>query len=167
MHVVSRGVIIRILALLQSKTLIETKNRTLKCLKWHYLTVRSIKKCCIVDGGRAICPLFSSPPRGIWQFMSPHPREFAIQGKKSANPRGSAGGGGRGVAGRGWNWPEKVSRLMHQYRRIGCESKGAFKSHSRPAADHDRTSPVSKMNCAHSKSFLPKNYIRAYYLWFD
>ena len=91
-------VLIRILALLQSKTLIETKNRTLKCLKWHYLTVRSIKKCCIVDGGRAICPLFSSPPRGIWQFMSPHPREFAIQGKKSANPRGSAGGEGGGWA---------------------------------------------------------------------
>ena len=27
--------------LLQRKTLIETKNRTLKCLKWHYSTVRS------------------------------------------------------------------------------------------------------------------------------
>ena len=43
------------------------------------------KKCCIVDGGRGICPLFSSPPRGIWQLKSPHPREFAIQGKKNAN----------------------------------------------------------------------------------
>ena len=31
--------------------------------------------------------------------MSPHPREFAIQGKKSANPRGSAGGGGGGGGG--------------------------------------------------------------------
>ena len=42
----------------------------------------------------AICRLFSSPPRGIWQLKSPHPREFAIQGKKNANARGSARGGG-------------------------------------------------------------------------
>ena len=38
-----REVLIRILALLQRKTLIETKNRTLKCLKWHYSTVRSME----------------------------------------------------------------------------------------------------------------------------
>ena len=56
------------------------------------------KKCCSVDGGRGICPLFSSPPRGIWQLKSPHPREFAIQGQKNANARGSARGGGRGWA---------------------------------------------------------------------
>ena len=41
------------------------------------------EKCCSVDGGRGICPLFSSPPRGIWQLKSPHPQEFAIQGKKN------------------------------------------------------------------------------------
>ena len=58
------------------------------------------EKCCSVDGGRGICPLFSSPPRGIWQLKSPHPREFAIQGQKNDNARGSA----RGVAGRRWNW---------------------------------------------------------------
>ena len=52
------------------------------------------KKCCTVDGGRGICPLFSSPPRGICQLKSPPPREFAIQGKKNANSRGSARGGG-------------------------------------------------------------------------
>ena len=52
------------------------------------------KKCCTVDGGRGICPLFSSPPRGICQLKSPHPREFAIQGKKNSNSRGSARGGG-------------------------------------------------------------------------
>ena len=40
------------------------------------------EKCCIADGGRGIGPLFSPPPRGIWQLKSPHPREFAIQGKK-------------------------------------------------------------------------------------
>ena len=58
------------------------------------------EKCCSVDAGRGICPLFSSPPRGIWQLKSPHPREFAIQGKKNANARGSAGGeGGLGAGG--------------------------------------------------------------------
>ena len=60
------------------------------------------KKCCSVDGGRGICPLFSSPPRGIWQLKSPHPREFAIQDKNNANARG-------GGSGRRWNW------LMHYY----------------------------------------------------
>ena len=55
------------------------------------------EKCCSVDGGRGICPLFSSPPRGIWQLKSPHPREFAMQGKKNANARGSALGGGGGL----------------------------------------------------------------------
>ena len=43
------------------------------------------------DGG--IGALFSSPPRGIWQLKSTHPREFAIQGKKNANSRGSSRGG--------------------------------------------------------------------------
>ena len=63
------------------------------------------EKCCIVDGERGICSPFSSPPRGIWQLKSPHPREFAIQGPKNANARGSAREGGE--AGRRWNW------LMH------------------------------------------------------
>ena len=40
-------------------------------------------------------------------FFRPHPREFAIQGKKNANARGSA----RGGAGRRWNW------LMHYFER--------------------------------------------------
>ena len=54
------------------------------------------EKCFSVDGGRGICPGFLSPPRGIWQLKSPHPRELAIQGKKkNANARGSV----RGVGG--------------------------------------------------------------------
>ena len=79
-----REVLIRILALLQRKTLIETKNRTLKCLKWHYSTGSCAinEKCYSVDGGRGICSLFSSPPQEIWQLKSTKPGEFAIQGKK-------------------------------------------------------------------------------------
>ena len=56
------------------------------------------KKCCTVDGGRCICPLFSSPPRGICQLKSPLPREFAIQGKKMLIP-GAQPGGGLGAGG--------------------------------------------------------------------
>ena len=56
------------------------------------------EKCCSVYRGRGICPLFSSPSRGIWQLKSPHPREFAIQGKKmlmrGGQPRGALGAAG-------------------------------------------------------------------------
>ena len=67
------------------------------------------EKCCSVDGGPSICHLFSSPPKGIWQLKSPHPRESAFQGKKCQCPGVSLGmGGGGGGAGRRWNW------LMHK-----------------------------------------------------
>jgi len=75
-----REVLIRILALLQRKTLLETKNRTLKCLKRHYSTVQSLKDVAVVteDGGFA---LFFRPHPGGFDSSSPHPREYAIQGK--------------------------------------------------------------------------------------
>ena len=70
-------------ALLQTQTLIETKKSHIKMLKMALLDDCAInEKCHSVDGGRGICPLFSSPPRGIWQLKSPRPWEFAIQGKK-------------------------------------------------------------------------------------
>ena len=78
-----REVLIRILALLQRKTLIETKNRTLKCLKWHYLTVRSMKNVAVLteDGAFALFFNFIPTPGDLTVQESP-PREFAIQGKK-------------------------------------------------------------------------------------
>ena len=60
------------------------------------------EKCCSVDGGRGIRPHFSSPPWGIWQLKSPHPRQFAIQGKKMLMPGGQLRGGGGGVPGAAW-----------------------------------------------------------------
>ena len=51
------------------------------------------------DGAFAL--FFPSPPLGIWQLKSPHPREFAIQGKKMLMPGGQPRGGGG--AGRRWN----------------------------------------------------------------
>ena len=60
------------------------------------------EKCCSADGGRGICPFLSSPPRGVWQLKSPHPWEFAIQCKKTANAWGSARGRGLGVGAFDW-----------------------------------------------------------------
>ena len=51
-------------------------------LKMSLLDCVVNEKCCSVDGGRGICPLFSSLPRDIRQLKSPHPRELAIKGKK-------------------------------------------------------------------------------------
>ena len=97
-----REVLIRILALLQRKTLLKTKNRTLKCkcLKRHYSTVQSMRNVG-VDGGRGFCPLFSSPPRGIWQLNSPHPRPLPFKAKKLLMPGGQPGGR-LGAAGIDW-----------------------------------------------------------------
>ena len=74
-----REVFIRILPLLQRKTLTETKNRRLKCLKWRYLTVRSMKNVAVLMEDRAFAV-----------FLRPHPWKFAIQSKK----KGSGGRGG-------------------------------------------------------------------------
>ena len=57
------------------------------------------EKCCSVDGGQGICPLFSSPPRGIWLLKSLHPRQFAIQFKKKMLMPGGQPGGGGGAGG--------------------------------------------------------------------
>ena len=82
MHVV----LIRILALLQRKTLLETRNRTFKCFTKTALFDCVInEKCCSVDGGRGIC-----------QFKSP------FKAKKKANAWGSEGEGG----GRGGRWTQ-------------------------------------------------------------
>ena len=52
------------------------------------------KKCCSVDGGRGICPLFSSPPRGFDSSRVPTPGNLPSKAQKNANARGSAREGG-------------------------------------------------------------------------
>ena len=70
------------------------------------------EECCSVDGGRGICPLFSSPPRGIWQLKSPHPRKFAIHSKKKMlMPGGQPLGRGLGAA--GIDWCINFTRFLH------------------------------------------------------
>ena len=60
-----REVLIRILALLQRKTLIETKSRTLKCLKWHHLTVRAMKNVAVLTEDGAFALFFRHHPGGF------------------------------------------------------------------------------------------------------
>ena len=47
-----------------------------KMLKMSLLECAINEKCCSVDGGRGICRLFPSPPRGSWQLKSPCPRTY-------------------------------------------------------------------------------------------
>ena len=89
-----RELLIRIPALLQRKTLLETK-----MFKTALFDCVINEKCCSVDRGRGICPFFfptlgdltaqESPPPGIC-----HPRQ-----KKNANARELAREGGLGAAG--------------------------------------------------------------------
>ena len=98
-----REVLIRSSALLQRKTLIETKNRTLKCLKWHYLTVRSMKNVAALteDGAFAISGVFDSS-------RVPTPGNLPFKAKKMLMPGGQPGGGGRG----GWLKVELTDALI-------------------------------------------------------
>ena len=45
-------------------------------LKMALLDCAITEKCYSVDGGRGICRLFPSPPRGIWQLKNPCPRTY-------------------------------------------------------------------------------------------
>ena len=84
-------------------------------LKMALLDCAINETCCCVDGGRGICTLFSSPPRGIWQLKSPHPREFAIQDKKNANARGSAR---KGEGGGAWAQLELTDALTNEWTQF-------------------------------------------------
>ena len=81
------------IALLQRQTLNETRNHTLKFLKWHYSTVRPMETVAVLmeDGGFDSSRVFA-------------PGNLPFKAKKVANAQGSArGGGGGGGAGRSWN----------------------------------------------------------------
>ena len=92
-----REVLIRI-ALLQRKTLIETKNRTLKCLKWHYLTVRSMKNVAVLTEDGAFALFFRPHPGGFDSSRVPTPGNLPSKAKNMLMPGGQPGWGG----GLGW-----------------------------------------------------------------
>ena len=89
-----REVLIRILALLQRKTLIETKNRTLKCLKWHYSTVRSMKNVAVLTEDGAFALFFRPHPGGFDSSRVPTPGNLPSEAKKMLMPGSQPGGGG-------------------------------------------------------------------------
>ena len=91
----ARRVVVRILALLQRKTLIETKNRTLKCLKWHYLTVRSMKNVAVLTEDGAFALFFRPHPGGFDSSKVPTPGNLTSNAKKCQCPGFSPRGGGR------------------------------------------------------------------------
>ena len=72
-----RKVLIRILALLQRKTLIETKNRSLKCLERLYSTVRSMKNVAVLMEDGAFALFFCPHPGGV-----PTPGNLPSKAKK-------------------------------------------------------------------------------------
>ena len=93
-----REVLVRILALLQRKTLIETKSRTLKCLKWHYSTVRSMKNVAAFTEAGAFALFFRPHPGGFDNSRVPSGGNLPSKAKKmlmsGGQPGGMLGGGG-------------------------------------------------------------------------
>ena len=93
-----REVLIRILALLQRKTLIKPKNCTLKCLKRHYLTVRSMKNVAVLTEDRGHLPSFFVPtPGDLTAQESPPPGIGHPRQKTDAKARGGGGLGAGGI----------------------------------------------------------------------
>ena len=88
-----REVLSRILALLQRKTLIKPKTRTLKCLKRHYLTVRSIKNVAVLTEDGAFALFFRPHPGEFDSSRVPTPGNLPSKAKKMLMPGGQPGGG--------------------------------------------------------------------------
>ena len=109
-----REVFVRILALLQRKTLIETKNRTLECLKRHSSTVRSMKNVAVLTEDGAFALLFRPHPGGFEGSRVRTPRSLPSK----ANARWVSPGGG-GVGSPGIDWcitdPASTQHFSHQF----------------------------------------------------
>ena len=89
-----REVLVRILELLQRKTLTETKRRTLKCLKWHYSTVRSMKNVAALTEDGAFALFFRPHPGAFDSSRVPTPGNFPSKAKIMLMPGGQPEGGG-------------------------------------------------------------------------
>ena len=86
---------------LERKTLLETKNRALRCLKRHYSTVQSMKNVAVLteDG---VFALFSRPRRGGFDSsrIPTTPGNLPSKAQKNVDARGQPGwgrGGGEGA----------------------------------------------------------------------
>ena len=99
-----REVFIRILALLQRKTLIETKNRTLKCLKQRYSTVPSMKNVAMLTEDGAFALFFRPHPKAFDSSRVPTPGNLPSKANKMLMPGGQPGGGGGVLGAAGIDW---------------------------------------------------------------
>ena len=84
--------------LLEKKTLIETKNRTLKWLKWHYLTVQAMKNVAVFTEDGAFALFFRPHPWGFDSLRVPTPGNLPSKAKKMLMPGGQPAGG--------WGWAQ-------------------------------------------------------------
>ena len=106
-------VLIRILALLQRKTLIKHKNRTFKFLKRHYLIVRSMKNVAVLTEDGAFALFFRPHPGEFDSSRVPTPGNLPSKAKKMLMSKGVSpmGGGGRwlgaGLIDRCITWGER------------------------------------------------------------
>ena len=93
-----REVLIRIIALLQRKTLIEAKNCTIKFLKRYYSTMRSMKNVAVFTEDGAFAFFFRPHPGGFDSSRVPTPGNLPSKAKKMLMP-GCQPGGALGAAG--------------------------------------------------------------------
>ena len=109
-------VLVRILALLQRKALTETKSRTLKCLKWHYSTGRSMKNVTALTEDGVFALFFRPHPGGFDSSRVPTPGNFPSKAKKLLMPGGQPGGV-LGAGGIDWciNPRDEVHGIIQQY----------------------------------------------------
>ena len=102
-----REVLIRILALLQRKMLLATKNRTLKCLKRHYSTVQSMKNVAVLTEDGAFSLFFCPHPGRFDSSRVPTHENLPSKAKHGGQSGGQPGGGGGG----GWAQLELTDAL--------------------------------------------------------
>ena len=94
---------------------VETKNRTLKCLKWHYLTVRSMKNVAVLTEEGAFALFFRPHPGGFDSSRVPTPRNLPSKAKKMLMPGGQrprGRGGGQGAGGIDWCIDPSTTTVM-------------------------------------------------------
>ena len=68
-------------------------------LKMVLLECAINEKCCNFDGGRGICPIFSTPPRGFDSSRVPTPGNLPSKAKKILIPGGQPRWGGCALLG--------------------------------------------------------------------
>ena len=76
----------------------KSKNRTLKCLKWHYSTVRSMKNVAVLTEDGAFALFFRPHPGGFHSSRVPTPGNLPSKAKKKMLMSvGQPGAGGLGA----------------------------------------------------------------------